>query len=415
MDDIAIRVEHLSKRYRIGTGPRYRTLRETLTETFSAPVRQLVCGSREPANADRAPTIWALKDVSFAVSQGEVLGVIGRNGAGKSTLLKILSRITEPTEGFAQIHGRVGSLLDVGTGFHPELTGRENIYLDGAILGMKKAEIERKFDEIVAFAEVEKFVDTAVKHYSSGMYLRLAFAVAAHLEPEILFVDEILAVGDAAFQKKCLGKMGEVAKGGRTVLFVSHQLNHVRRLCARSLWLDGGRIRQDGPTVEVLAGYEASMSDVSAQRRLSAREAAAHAAARFLRWEIVTPASGQPNLLTSAGPCTVKFTVLLEEPLSKGHHGVALWSSDGHLLWSWATDRLELPAGAHEFVHTLPTLPLRPTIYHWQVSLSADGELLDDWYAVPDMIVATESHSDPRDEGAGILNLPTEFHVASPQ
>src|SRR5256712_2800247 len=235
MSDIAIRVESLRKLYRIGARQeRYYTLRDTLTEAVTRPFQKLSsflsrngAGSRTP----EASSIWALKDVSFEVKRGEVVGIIGRNGAGKSTLLKILSRITEPTKGRARIHGRVGVLLEVGTGFHPELTGRENIYLNGAILGMKKAEIDRKFDEIVAFAEVEQFIDTAVKHYSSGMYVRLAFAVAAHLEPEILLVDEVLAVGDAAFQKKCLGKIGDVARHGRTVLFVSHNLGAINRLC----------------------------------------------------------------------------------------------------------------------------------------------------------------------------------------
>ena len=227
MSDIVIRVDSLSKQYRIGGKQEgYRTLRDTLTETFVSPfrrARKLLRGHAYGA-AELDEIIWALRDISFEVKRGEVVGIIGRNGAGKTTLLKILSRITEPTEGYAEIHGRVGSLLEVGTGFHPELTGRENIYLNGAILGMKKAEIERKFDEIVDFAEIEKFIDTPVKHYSSGMYVRLAFAVAAHMEPEILLVDEVLAVGDAAFQKKCLGKMGEVAEGGRTVLFVSHNM-----------------------------------------------------------------------------------------------------------------------------------------------------------------------------------------------
>jgi lipopolysaccharide transport system ATP-binding protein len=205
--------------------------------------------------AELDETIWALKDVSFEVKHGEVVGIIGRNGAGKSTLLRILSRITEPTEGRARVRGRVGSLLEVGTGFHPELTGRENIYLNGAILGMKREEIERKFDEMVAFAEVEKFIDTPVKHYSSGMYLRLAFAVAAHLEPEILLVDEVLAVGDAQFQKKCLGKMGDVAKEGRTVLFVSHNMVALQSLCQRAIWLHDGQKMMDGGAAKVVAKY----------------------------------------------------------------------------------------------------------------------------------------------------------------
>jgi lipopolysaccharide transport system ATP-binding protein len=247
MSEPAIRVQEIGKRYRLGQRfePSYKTLRDSLARPFRA-------GSRFRNSHGH---IWALRDVAFEVNAGEVVGIVGRNGSGKSTLLKILSRITEPTEGEAQIHGRVGSLLEVGTGFHPELTGRENIFLNGAILGMKRAEIQRNFDEIVAFSEVEQFIDTAVKHYSSGMYLRLAFAVAAHLEPEILLVDEVLAVGDAAFQKKCMGKMNDVARRGRTVLFVSHNMGAVTRLCSRAVWLDGGRVRSEGTAEQVIASY----------------------------------------------------------------------------------------------------------------------------------------------------------------
>lgn len=268
MTDVAIRVEGLSKQYRIGAKQeKYKTLRETLTDAALSPFRRVRAlashnGHKVTSNSEfeiphskSVDTIWALKDVSFEVKPGEVLGIIGRNGAGKSTLLKILSRITEPTEGYADIRGRVGSLLEVGTGFHPELTGRENIFLNGAILGMKKAEIERRFDEIVAFAEVEKFVDTPVKRYSSGMYLRLAFAVAAHLEPEILVVDEVLAVGDTSFQSKCLNKMQDVAGVGRTVLFVSHNMSAVHRLCSRCLLLNEGRVLVEGSTDSVIGNY----------------------------------------------------------------------------------------------------------------------------------------------------------------
>jgi lipopolysaccharide transport system ATP-binding protein len=247
-----ISVRGLSKRYRLGAaGMRYPTLRAAIAGAARAPLKLF---SRRPT--DRTDTtLWALKDVTFDVSAGEVLGIVGRNGAGKSTLLKILSRITKPTRGRAELYGRVGSLLEVGTGFHPELTGRENIYLNGAILGMTRAEIAAKFDEIVAFAEVEKFLDTPVKFYSSGMYVRLAFAVAAHLEPEVLIVDEVLAVGDAAFQKKCLGKMNEVARGGRTVLFVSHDLNAVNALCERALLLHEGALIREGLPRDVTAYY----------------------------------------------------------------------------------------------------------------------------------------------------------------
>lgn len=266
MSDAAIRVENLGKRYRIGKRERYQTLRDTLTDTVTAPFRWLRHG--RSANGNSAPDhIWALKDVSFEIPRGEVVGIIGRNGAGKSTLLKVLSRITEPTEGCAEIHGRVGSLLEVGTGFHPELTGRENIYLNGAILGMHKAEIARKFDEIVAFAEIEKFLDTPVKHYSSGMYVRLAFAVAAHLEPEILLVDEVLAVGDAVFQKKCLNKLQGVGQSGRTVIFVSHSMPAIARLCPKTILLDGGRVTRFGPTHEVVGLYLRSDTGSCAARQ----------------------------------------------------------------------------------------------------------------------------------------------------
>jgi len=256
--ETVIKVENLSKQYRIGAREGYRTFRETLVDAAKAPFKQ-VLHLFNPTSDLRPLTselIWALKDVSFEVKQGEVVGIIGRNGAGKSTLLKILSRITEPTEGRVEMRGRVGSLLEVGTGFHPELTGHENIYLYGAILGMDRWEVTRKFDEIVAFAELEKFIDTPVKKYSSGMYMRLAFAVAAHLEPEILLVDEVLAVGDAAFQKKCLGKMGEVSKEGRTVLFVSHNMGAISRLCQRSIWMDEGRVGKEGGTQEIINQYQ---------------------------------------------------------------------------------------------------------------------------------------------------------------
>ena len=244
-----VKVEQLSKQYRIGTRQGSNpTLRDMIARTVRSPIK----GLRQKL---RTENIWALKEVSFEIMPGEVVGIIGRNGAGKSTLLKVLSRITEPTTGCIKLYGRIASLLEVGTGFHPELTGRENIYLNGAILGMKRTEIERKFDEIVAFAEIDEFLDTPVKHYSSGMYMRLAFAVAAHLEPEILLIDEVLAVGDAAFQSKCLGKMGEVAKHGRTVVFVSHQMGAIAQLCGKALLMNHGSIEKEGDTQSVIDYY----------------------------------------------------------------------------------------------------------------------------------------------------------------
>ena len=293
MKNIAIRAEGLGKQYRIGGSSRIAhddlgglyenqgallggyspfdgsmSVRDALSKVLMAPLRRAVGVLRkEPATRAVERTIWALQDVSLEITAGEVVGLIGRNGSGKSTLLRILSRITEPTRGWAEVSGRVGSLLEVGTGFHPELTGRENTFLNGAILGMKKAEIERKFDEIVAFAELERFVDTPVKHYSSGMYMRLAFAVAAHLEPEILLVDEVLAVGDVRFQRKCLEKMHSVGSEGRTVLFVSHNMPAITRLCPRVILLDQGRVLRDGPAHEVASAYMVSDSGATAARQ----------------------------------------------------------------------------------------------------------------------------------------------------
>jgi len=273
----AIVVDHLGKRYRIGLAPqRYQTLSENISRMFSAPLRAIRRG-QSPA-LDGEDTIWALKDISFTVEKGQVLGIIGRNGAGKSTLLKLLSRITEPTEGFLTIRGRVGSLLEVGTGFHPELTGRENIFLNGAILGMKRSEIARRFDEIVDFSEVEQFIDTPVKRYSSGMYLRLAFAVAAHLEPEILVVDEVLAVGDAEFQKKCLGKMGDVAQQGRTVLFVSHNMSAILRLTNETIILEKGKMVLRAPSAEAVDRYLTSSHTNVGERVWEADEVPASSA-----------------------------------------------------------------------------------------------------------------------------------------
>src|SRR5215204_1445739 len=262
MHDLAVQAQGVGKLYHLGQGRGHDTLRDLLGEMISVPFRRR--GPSKPGRSTKPDELsqphgdgqlWALRDVSFDVRHGEVVGIIGANGAGKSTLLKILSRITEPTSGRIEIRGRLGSLLEVGAGFDPELTGRENVYLNGAILGMERSEIRRRFDEIVEFSEVRRFIDTPVKRYSSGMYMRLAFAIAAHLEPEILLVDEVLAVGDAAFQKKCLGKMGEVAHAGRTVVFVSHNMDAIRRLCPHSLLLEQGQVVAEGDSESVIARY----------------------------------------------------------------------------------------------------------------------------------------------------------------
>jgi lipopolysaccharide transport system ATP-binding protein len=380
-------------------------LRHVIDRFFRSPWQFL----RRPEHEE---AFWALKDVSFEVQQGEVLGLIGRNGAGKSTLLKILSRITRPTVGHATIRGRVGSLLEVGTGFHPELTGRENVFMNGAILGMSKCEIARKFDEIVAFSELEKFIDTPVKHYSSGMFVRLAFAVAAYLEPEIFIVDEVLAVGDINFQKKCLGKMGDVAYTGHTVVLVSHQLNQIRRLCQRVLWIDDGHIRQQGNTHEVVSAYESAMArseqDTSGQHRGSGTKA------RFVKWEIIEPRSDDPHVLTTLGPVTVRFIVEVFLPIRRGHHGVALYNHERQLMWGWSTENFELSLGRHEFTYTFPMLPVRPGPYSWLVSLFemyGGKEEIDAWECAPGMTVATENYQHHWDVWSGALNIPSKFET----
>lgn len=268
MTAIAIRAEGLGKQFQIGELLRKRTFGEATADALRAPLRRLrkIASGHAAGASDLNETIWALRDVNFEIAHGEVVGIVGRNGAGKSTLLKILSRITEPTQGFAEVRGQVASLLEVGTGFHLELTGRENIYLNGSILGMRKAEIDRKFDEIVDFAEIEKFLDTPVKHYSSGMQTRLGFAVAAHLDPEIMLVDEVLAVGDAGFQKKCLNKMHDISEQGRTVVFISHNMSALTRLCPRAILLDHGQVICDGPSEEVVSTYLSSEPECAAVR-----------------------------------------------------------------------------------------------------------------------------------------------------
>jgi lipopolysaccharide transport system ATP-binding protein len=324
-----IRVENLGKQYRLG-GPQaaYSTLRETLVGAARAPLRWAQRGKPPAA------MVWAVRDVSFEVKPGEIVGIIGRNGAGKSTLLKMLSRITEPTTGAIDLYGRVGSLLEVGTGFHPELSGRENIYLNGAILGMLRTEIARKFDEIVAFAEVEKFIDTPVKHYSSGMYLRLAFAVAAHLEPEILIVDEVLAVGDARFQRKCLNKMQDVGQQGRTVLFISHSMAAITRLCQRAILLNEGQVIADGPSDRVVSTYLHSGLGTAAERAWDdPRKAPGNEVARLRRVRVHAADGRTAEAIDIRQPVglTMEFDVL-----QSGHALVpnfALYNEEGVLLF----------------------------------------------------------------------------------
>ena len=334
MSNLAINVNNIGKQYNIfGEVNRYQTLREKITETLRSPLKNLL----HPTGSE---TFWALRNISFEVERGLVMGVIGKNGAGKSTLLKILSRVVEPTEGRAEIHGRVGSLLEVGTGFHPELTGRENVYLNGAILGMKRSEIDKKFDEIVAFSEIEQFIDTPVKRYSSGMYMRLAFAVSAHLEPEILIVDEVLAVGDAEFQKKCLGKMSDVAGEGRTVLFVSHNMSAVTRLTKECIILEHGRMTMRAPSAEAVDYYLSHGFEKGGERTWEAAEIPADAHPfKPLALRVLNGKGQVVDSVRSVEPLTIEMEYRLELPITGLRVGIYLMTVRGDFVFtSFDTD-----------------------------------------------------------------------------
>ena len=409
MSDVAIRVENLSKRYRIGARQAgYSTIRETVTDLAVAPVRRLRrLGQPTPPEE----TIWALKDVSFEVKQGEVLGIIGPNGSGKTTLLKVLSRITEPTEGQAGIHGRVGSLLEVGTGFHPELTGRENIYLNGAILGMKRTEIETKFDEIVDFAEIEKFLDTPVKRYSSGMYVRLAFAVAAHLEPEILLVDEVLAVGDAAFQKKCLGKMGDVAEEGRTVLFVSHNMGAVQNLCAESILLEGGRMLMRGHTHSTISTY--LQRDIQQQRPDDLTLRKDRKGSGMIRWKSVSfhrQGRGTTSTFLSGDHLTIRLRYTASQQLPDRDRilvGISIKDMYDQVLFLCSNELTgEIGRGwpkNGEVICVIPRLPLSAGSYKANVYVAING-------VVADWIVDAASFDVERGDFFGTGRMPIPSH-----
>lgn len=389
MSDVVISIENLGKKYRIRHQRQargYVALRDVVAHKFTTPIRWVRDRSRMSGNGSQSPGLlppistnasredfWALKDVSFEVKHGEVVGIIGRNGAGKTTLLKILSRITEPTEGRVRLNGRVSSLLEVGTGFHPELTGRENIFLNGAILGMTRGEIKKKFDEIVAFAEVERFLDTPVKWYSSGMYVRLAFAVAAHLEPEILIVDEVLAVGDAEFQKKCLGRMGEVARGGRTVLFVSHDMRKVTLLCNRGVLLNAGRIEAQGDMTAVAAAYLEERTPSEGFTDLDGRgDRSGTGAARLQTIELLKGVN-RTSVFAVGDALTQRITVEVYRRVGPSLLAIVITSSDGiavHELWN-VNERCPWVAepGAYEFEVTIPKLCLYPGTYSIDVWL----------------------------------------------
>ncbi len=416
-----IRIESISKNYRLGASRASQTtLRETVADAVRSPFGRL----RRRRAARGGETLWALKDVSFEVAPGEVVGIIGRNGAGKSTLLKILSRITDPTEGRIELYGRAGALLEVGTGFHPELTGGENVYLNGAILGMKRADVRRRFDEIVAFAEVERFIDTPVKHYSSGMYMRLAFAVAAHLDPEILIVDEVLAVGDAQFQKKCLGKMDRAAREGRTVLFVSHNMAAVSNLCRRGIVLEQGRVEFDGTQTESVARYLTSFRKGTGSLcervdrvgsgkmrvvRMETRDAQGRAldvAASGQDVDIYLHYESAPEFRPSKVLAGICVKTQFDVPVFLQHNRL---TRD-----EWGALP---PRGA--FVCRIPRLPLPPDAYRITYSLISDGEYLD---AMDDAFELTVTDGDffgsgevpPATHGCCLVDASWRLETATP-
>jgi lipopolysaccharide transport system ATP-binding protein len=380
---IAIDVVRLGKKYHIGsTQKSHYRLTDQVVDMFTSPFRRankLFRGQAESA-AELDEVIWALKDVSLQIKPGEVVGIIGRNGVGKSTLLRILAGITDPTEGYADIYGRVGSLLEVGTGFHPELTGRENIYLNGAILGMKKVEIERKLDEIVAFAEVDKFLDTPVKHYSSGMHVRLAFSVAAHLEPEILLVDEVLAVGDMAFQRKCLGKMDDVAKTGRTVVFVSHNMGLLQQLCERGIFLQKGAVHTDGTIAEAVDAYLQTLEQAKSQDLSKRTDRKGLGKVKLVNAEVISRGNGSSSILKTGDPARFVFGVDALVP------GLAcnffIHDNIGQPITSFKSktrgpgDSYD-PQNGLKFVCDLDELLLLPGRYRIDVAIIGDNRLQD--------------------------------------
>jgi lipopolysaccharide transport system ATP-binding protein len=375
MSDLAIRVERLAKQYNIGAAKQpYGTLRDALAGAVSRWSR----AARGKQKTTSKTSMWALRDVSFDVRHGEAVGVIGRNGAGKSTLLKILSRITPPSKGRAAIYGRVGSLLEVGTGFHPELTGRDNIYLNGAILGMSRREIRAKFDAIVGFSGIEIFLDTPVKRYSSGMYTRLAFAVAAHLDPEILIVDEVLAVGDAAFQKKCLGKMGEIAQDGRTVIFVSHNMGIMQSLCGRGILLVDGQVACDDTTERAVSLY-LSQLDTAASECLAERTDRSGAGVVRLHEIEITSNGGSPGVLTTGAQA--RFRLVISNVCQQPWCGMTIYDHMGgpvtHLNSRLRSHDDHEDGSPREFICDIDELPLLPGRYRLAAALFGHGELQD--------------------------------------
>jgi lipopolysaccharide transport system ATP-binding protein len=417
--DLALEVADLAKRYRLGEmDALHGSLREAIVGKAAAALHLARRRSRPQAD-----TIWAVDHVSFEVARGEVLGIVGRNGAGKTTLLKLLSGITHPTEGEARIWGRVGSLLEVGTGFHPDLTGRENILLNGAILGMRRREIERKFDEIVEFAEVERFVDTPVKRYSSGMYLRLAFSVAAHLEPEILIVDEVLAVGDASFQRKCLGRMGEVSGEGRTVVLVSHNMAAIRSLTSTVLWLEKGRVERFGPTADVVADYLASAGEPVGEGLVDLtadelRHGAGKWTAQEVRFESVALLDAEGRATTRVpelAPLRLEIGFRVREPVRFFEIAARIKTIDGMRVFTCYSGQRDerLGPGSYTVTCSVPHQPLRPGLY--RIELGAIG--IDHQDIVPEALTfeveaGHQEEENPRyaeGRGDGLVRVDSEW------
>ena len=392
-----MRAVGLGKCYRIGPHEAYHTLREAMVGRIRHPFAPRV--QRE--------VLWALRDVSFEIPHGSVVGLVGRNGAGKTTLLRLLARITRPTEGRAELRGSVASLLEVGTAFHPELTGRENIRMGAAVLGMRRADLSRLFDAIVDFAGVERFLDTPLKRYSTGMQMRLAFAVAAHLEPDLLLIDEVLAVGDLEFQRRCLGRMEDAVHAGRTIVLASHQMHQLRRLCTTCLWIDQGRVRAYGPTAEILASFEASMLDVVPPTRNGERSVDA------ISCKLLDATSDTTHVLHHGGQVTVAVDIHVPVPIDHGEYGITLYDQTRQPMWSLSVESLRLAAGFHRIVHRIDGLPLRPGAYTWHPGLF-DGHRWQTWWLAPDLLIdAPFATHQRRDEYAGMLNVQGSVEILS--
>ena len=409
-----IEIQSLSKKYQIGRLQHELTLREQLVEFAKNPFNR---------GCEEDETIWALRDLSFHADEGEVIGVIGRNGAGKSTLLKVLSRITFPTSGDVRVRGRIASLLEVGTGFHDELTGRENVYLNGSILGLKKREVDRKFDAIVEFSGVEQFIDTPIKRYSSGMRLRLGFAVAAHLDPDILVVDEVLAVGDAGFQKKCISAMEGLRSSGRTVFFVSHNLAAVENLCSRVIWIEGGRVREDGPPSEVIPHYMGTFS-TSQQGTVDLTTAAdrrGDGAIRYLGVDILDLSGSSRDLIQSGDSLLMRFHYEAYETVNVPIFGLRIFSSLGVLLtdvstWNLGVDIPSLPSGRGHLDLAIDFLNLMPGRYFLSLWLTSPGGVIHDVIEQCTVIDVEPSNYYKSGRGIdsrfGILFLPCRWSLA---